>query len=208
MDYQRDYIMRLIYMMGDLMRRICELLDNKERERMLDKACHEHCGMSLEAAERLRAESLVALLQPMARFVLSELLDAKAEACGLPEDEAAALRHKALRLLASLYAESQLCTLRADKLKRLKQAVFPLLTDADLMSCARFFEQAAQYDEMEDALFQALPTATGDAWERDREEAIAMLRAASRADEQTLILCRMTGSELRESAHEMEQKNR
>ena len=31
MDFERDYILRLIQMMGDLMRRIAELMDDAER---------------------------------------------------------------------------------------------------------------------------------------------------------------------------------
>jgi hypothetical protein len=57
---------------------------------------------------------------------------------------------------------------------------------------------------MEDALFQALPLETGADRERDREEAISLLREESRANEFTLVQCRMTGHELRESARELE----
>jgi len=204
MDYQRDYILRLIHMLGDLMRRVFELMDDHQRVRLLDDTCRKHCGMTLEAAESLAPESLLALLAPIPRFMLAELLAAKAEVCSLPVGEAEELKYKALQMLASLHTESQLCDLRAEKLTRLKREVYPMLTAADLMNCARFFWQAERYDEMEDALFQALPLETGAARERDRLEAIRLLRSASRATAQALTLCRMTDAELRESAHELE----
>jgi len=207
MDYQRDYILRLIHMLGDLMRRIFELLDDKQRVRLLSDACREHCGMPLETAEALDTESLISLLASMPRFMAAELLCAKAEVTSLPIGEAEELKYKGLRLLASLYAETQLCELRAEKLATLKREVFPLLTGADLMDCGRFFWQAERYDEMEDALFQALEGETGEQRERDRREAIGLLRNAANATEHTLALCRMTASELRASARELETLN-
>ena len=84
MDYQRDYILRLIHMLGDMMRRLFDLLDDHQRFRLLDKTCREHCGMPLETAESLTMESLFSLLSSMPRFVLSELLAAKAEVATLP----------------------------------------------------------------------------------------------------------------------------
>ena len=69
---------------------------------------------------------------------------------------------------------------------------------------ALFFFQAERYDEMEDALFQALELENDGARDNDRKEAVEMLRRASKATEYTLALCHMTDRELRESAHELE----
>ncbi len=204
MDYQRDYILRLIHMLGDMMRRLFDLLDDHQRFRLLDKTCREHCGMPLETAESLTTESLFSLLSSMPRFVLSELLAAKAEVATLPIGEAETLQYRALVLLASLHDETQLCDLRAQKLIALKRAVFPQLTPQDLMNCAHFFATAEQYDEMEDALFQAIALETGERRAQDRMEAALMLRRAAKATSRTLALCRMTADELRLSAHELE----
>jgi len=204
MDYQRDYILRLIHMLGELMRGIAKKLDDRERIQLLNAACREHCGMPLSTVEALSVESLLSLLPPLPRMVAGELLAGKAETCDLPYGEAEALQYRALRLLSSLYAEATVCQLRARKLIDLKQAVLPRLTAADLMDCARFFSQAEQYDEMEDALFEALPLENGEARERDRAEGAAMLRRAARATEKALAFCNMTAGELRLSAHELE----
>jgi hypothetical protein len=204
MDYQRDYILRLIHMLGELMRRVYELLDDHQRMRLLNDACREHCGMSLEAAENLQTESLLSLLAPVPRLMLAEFMAARAELFSLPVGDAETLKYTALRLLASLNTETQLCDLRVEKLIGLKREIFPMLTAADLMDCARFFWQAERFDEMEDALFQALPLETGEAWARDRGEAAALLRSAAGATERALILCGMTDDELRVSARELE----
>ena len=204
MDFQRDYILRLIHMLGNLMRRLAEKLDDRERARLLDKVCLEQCGMPLSTAESLTDESLAELLPPLPRMVLSELMQGKAEHIEMPYEDADALKVKALRLLASLSSEARVCELQAQRLTLLKRELLPLLTAADLMACARFFSSAQRYDEMEDALFQALALENGEAQARDRGEAIALLRSAARADEGTLILCHMTAGELRQSAHELE----
>lgn len=204
MDFQRDYILRMIQMMGDLMRRLAEKLEDRQRGRMLSDACREFCGLSLETGEQLDAASLREMLAPVPRFMLSELLAAKAETVSLPIGDMEELKLKALRLLASLHEEGQLCDLRAERLAALKTDVFSLLSATDLMDCARFFFQAEQYDQMEDSLFQALDMATGHEREGDRLEAIDLLRKASKAIENSLALCGMTSRELRESARELE----
>ncbi len=67
------------------------------------------------------------------------------------------------------------------------------------MDCARFFAQAERYDEMEDALFQAVEMGAG------RMEAAGMLRRAAKAEPSALARSRMTGQELRASAYELEE---
>ena len=209
MDFERDYILRLIQMMGDLMRRIAELMDDAEQNRLLDQTCRTLCGIPLATAEPLDFESLRDLLAPVQRFTLSELLFAKAESVRrLPYGQRDEFSLKALRLLSSLWEEPRLCDLRARRLMDLKQAVFPSLTADDLLACARFFAQAEAYDKMEDALFQALALRDGAEWLSDAAEGAAMLRRAANATEQALIACGMTSAELRQSAHELETESR
>ena len=204
MDFEKDYILRLIQMLGDLMRRLYRLLDDQQRDRMLNDVCREWCGMGLEAGERLAPEALCDLLAPEPRLVMAELMADKADAITLTAYTADALRLRALRLLASLHEEGNICEVRAAKLAELKAKVLEELTPADLMACARFFAQGERFDEMEDALFQALELESGDQRDTDRRAAAAMLRRAARANEHALALCNMTAQELRESAHELE----
>ena len=204
MDFEKDYILRLIQMLGDLMRRVASLLDDRERNRMLDGACREWCGMALEAGEKLAPEALCDLLAPEPRLVMAELLAGKADALTLSADTAEDVRLRAVRLMASLYAEGNICQARAGRLAALKTQTLEALTAPDLMNCARFFAQGERFDEMEDALFQALEKENGEQRENMRAEAVAMLRRAAKAGEHTLAYCNMTGQELRESARELE----
>ena len=203
-DYQRDYILRMIQMMGDMMRRLAERMDHLDRLHLLDETCRELCGISMDTGITLETDSLREMLSPIPRFMLSELLYARATACGLPMEETDALQLKALRLLASLGGEAQFCDLRAERLTALKDDVFTLLGAQDLMACARFFYEAERYDLMEDALYQALDAAAGEEKANDRREGIILLRNASKATETALALCNMTGQELRQSAFELE----
>ncbi len=78
--FQHDYILRMIEMMGDLMRRVKELMDELSQMRLMDEACRRHCGLPMGALEALSAESLVELLAPTPRLFASELLYTRAEA--------------------------------------------------------------------------------------------------------------------------------
>ena len=49
--FQRDYILRMIEMMGDLMRRVKELMDELARMRLLEEVCRRQCGLPLSALE-------------------------------------------------------------------------------------------------------------------------------------------------------------
>ena len=72
--FQRDYILRMIEMMGDLMRRVKELMDELAQMRLLDGASRKRCGLPLSALETLSAESLTELLSPAPRLFASELI--------------------------------------------------------------------------------------------------------------------------------------
>ena len=205
MDFERDYILRMIQMMGDFMRRIAEKLDDVERDAMLDGESRRLCGVPFAAGQALDTASLCELLPPVPRLWMSELLYAKAMASqSLAYGQADALLLTALRLLASLNGEPRLCDLRAQRLAQLKQATFAQLTADDLAACARFFAQAESYDAMEDALFQALEATDSDGRAPLRAEGIAMLRRAAGASQRALALCGMTAQELRAAAHELE----
>lgn len=205
MDFERDYILRMIQMMGDFMRRLAEKLDDAERDAMLDGESRRLCGVPFHTGETLDEESLNELLPPVPRFMMSELLYVKAKATSrLPYGEAEALLLKALRLLSSLHGEPRLCDLRAERLDELKGSVAGLLNADDLWACARFFAQAERYDAMEDAIFQTLDALPPAEQAPRRAEGAQMLRRAAKASEQALALCNMTAAELREAAHELE----
>ena len=202
MEFERDYIMRMIQMMGDFFRRLAEMTDDRERALLLDAQARQHCAMPMATAETLEAGMLAELLPPVQRYVMSELLSAKGHTCGtLPAERREALLLKSLRLLSTLNGDQY--ALRAPQLQYIKQELFSLLTAADLMQCARFFAQAEAFDAMEDALFQALAFMDGEAWLAAADEGMLMLRRAAKADVFPLAFSNMTREELRASAHEL-----
>jgi len=203
MFFQRDYILRMIEMMGDLMRRIRDLMNDLMRMRMLNDACIRHTGLSLETAEKLTVESLLDLLQPIPRLMMSEILYARAEAVAVQAEEREELFMKSLSLLSSLWEESLLCELRAERLLEMKAVISHCLNAAVLTDCARFLMEADRFADMEDALFQAAEGLPDGA---DRKElcdlGLAMLEQAAAAKPEALAMARSSREELLESARE------
>ena len=151
--FQRDYILRMIEMMGDLMRRVKELMDELAQMRLLEEACRRQCGLPLSALETLSAASLTEMLSPTPRLFASELLYLRAMASPDLWEEGRMLRLKSLRLLLTLAEEGPLCELRAPRVQALKVELMDLLLPEDLMACAVFLGQGGAYADMEDALF-------------------------------------------------------
>lgn len=202
--FQRDYILRMIEMMGDLARRVAQLMDELEYLHQLDKESRLHCGLPLKALEELSFESLRDMLAPEARLYASELIYLRAMERSMQWEARDELLLKSLRLLATLSEEGVLCEVRAPRLRELKQQLLPLLTAEDLAACAMFFGSGGAFDEMEDALFQAVERLPSP------EERLALvgkgaelLRQAANATEETLAHCGMTREELLEAAEEL-----
>ena len=155
MIVQKDYVLRMIEMMGEFFRRLGDMLDEKERLSALNAACREYCGMTLEAARGLDLASIGELLTPKAVFVLSEIFYLEARVRRVSDEEKAEMMLPAARLLASLSEESELCALRAVRLKEMLSACAELLTSDDYIAAARFFSAGEHFDFAEDAVFLA-----------------------------------------------------
>lgn len=124
--FQRDYILRMIEMMGDLMRRVKELMDELAQMRLLEEVCRRQCGLPLSALETLSTESLTELLSPTPRLFASELIYLRATASPSLWEEGRMLRLKSLRLLLTLAQEGPLCELRAARVQALKLELMDL----------------------------------------------------------------------------------
>jgi hypothetical protein len=160
MFFQKDYVLRMIEMMGDFMRRIGEMLDDMHRLRLLDDACREHCGMDLNAAGKLSVESIIDLLAPQPRLMMAEILYIQAMQTSLPDETREQLLYRCARLLLSLREESLLCELRWERLNDCITEVGPLFTPRDWMDTAAFFIQAEQFGLGEDQLYESLDEAS------------------------------------------------
>lgn len=204
--FQRDYILRMIEMMGDLMRRVKELMDELAQMRLLEEACRRRCGLPLSALETLGTESLTELLSPTPRLFASELLYLRATALPAPWEEGRMLRLKSLRLLLTLEEEGPLCELRAARVQALKLELADLLLPEDLMACAAFLRQGGAYADMEDALFEAAERCAPQERAACVRKGVCMLREAARAPAQDLAFGRTSAHELRLSARELEER--
>ena len=163
MFFQKDYILRMIELMGALMRHISEMLDDMGRNRELSDACLLHCGMDLQAAEKLSLESLTELLAPIPRLMLSEILYIKAMQTSLPKEEQQMLLYRSAKLLMTLREESLLCEMRKDQLDFCLKEARELFTPQDLLEAAEFFFEGEAFGRGEDMLFDALALAGGTA---------------------------------------------
>lgn len=203
--FQRDYILRMIEMMGDLARKVAQLMEELEYLHQLDDASRLHCGLPLKALEELSYESLIEMLGPEPRLYASEILYLRAMERSIRWEAQDEMMLKSLRLLASLTDESLLCELRSPRLKELKSQVQQLLTAEDLYQCAVFFGAGDCYDEMEDSLFQAVEC-TNDYSQRSaliENGCLLLTEAATSATESALAYCRMTRDELNHAAWEL-----
>lgn len=160
MFFQKDYVLRMIEMMGDFMRRIGEMLDDLHRLRLLDDTCREHCGMDINAAGKLSVESIIDLLSPQPRLMMAEILYIQAMQTSLPDETREQLLYRCARLLLSLREESLLCELRQDRLKYCLLEAYALFTPRDRLEAAAFFMQAEQFGLGEDQLYEALDEAS------------------------------------------------
>lgn len=204
MFFRRDYILRMIDMMGDFFRRIGDMLDRLEKVKRLNDECLQKCGMTLEAAQRLEPETLCEMLSDTPRLLMSELMYIKAETACDTQEEQESLLIASTVLLASLWEESLLCELRADRLAELTERIFAYLTPAEFLLCANFFEQAESYADMEDMLFEAAERAEPEEARAYAQTALEKMQKALSAPPEALILSGMTPSELRDSIVEIQ----
>ncbi len=160
MFFQKDYILRMIEMVGEVMRRVGEMLDDLQRFRLLDDACRQHCGMDLDAARNLDIESLIDLLAPQPRLMMAEILYIQAIQTSLKDEERERLLYRSGRLLISLRSESLLCELRHHRLSECIEGAGELFSARDRLDAAAFFMQADQFAKGEDQLYEALESSS------------------------------------------------
>jgi hypothetical protein len=195
MRFQRDYILRMIEMMGDLFRRVGEMLDDFEKTKELDRISKEYCGMSLDAALGLDNATLNELLAPQSRFILSELIYIQARTSHrlLQEDIQQLIAHAA-KLLISLWDDSLICELRNQRLVEMIDLYNLPLSGDDHLCAARFFSTAEVFDKVEDEIFNAASTAA------DRHAIIiegkSLFSQISRLSDEKLILGNLPREEL------------
>lgn len=206
MFFQKDYILRMIEMMGDFMRRIGEMLDDMHRFRLLSDACREHCGIDLDAAGKLSVESLVELLAPQPRLMLAEILYIHAMQTSLPEERREELLYRAARLLLTLKEESLLCELRHERLMECLKEARALVTPQDRMDAAAFLMQAERFGEGEDQAYQALDEAAGGEYPALLDAGIALMEGLLTVPQKRLSLGGLPYVEVLESIQTLKKR--
>lgn len=202
MAFQRDYVLRMIEMMGDLLRRLKILGSDLMRKAELDAACRDQCGLPLAAAEQLSRDTLTELLPPRALFVLSELLYLKAASLEMKDEARQRLMLHILQLLSSLHGEETLCEARALRLRKMMDICGDDMQAGDYLQCARFFLAGERLADCEDAIFMAADIA------QDRQACVnegkEMLQAMLYLPDTTLILGGMTRDEILGAIEDLE----
>lgn len=198
--FQNDYILRMIEMLGNLLLRLTELAEDKQKRDLLDSAARSRCGIPLRALENMSVEDLQNLLPEQARLLASELLYLKENTLSFPDEE---LLLKSLRLLISLPDDGPLCEIRAERVSELSERLFPLMTCEDYLLSASFLLKGLSFSSCEDAVFHAA--------EKSRPEELPsclncgkeLLLSASRADPRDLALCGTSPEEMLEAAEDL-----
>lgn len=159
MSFQRDYILRMIEMMGEFFRRLGDMMDEREQLGALDALCREHCGVPLDTARELSMETLSDLLTSQARFVLSEILFLRAQVLVNKDDQKAEDLLRCTHLMLTLCNDISFCSERSARLKELLSLCADSLTADDYLNAARFFMTGEHYDDCEDMIFLSVQCA-------------------------------------------------
>ena len=160
MDFQRDYVLRMIEMMGDFLRRVKELINDLSRMDLMNQMCRKNCGMPLNAARALSTDSLNELLPAPSRLWLSEIWYAQANYTKEGIEEKKELLYRCFTLLLSMgEGQEAACEARGERLNELLKELDERLTSREWMEAAAFLIRGGAYGWAEDAAFEAVLTA-------------------------------------------------
>lgn len=177
MYFQRDYVLRMIEMIGEFARGILNLAREEDARAKLDSVSRRACGMPLAMLKTADAPTLETLLSEPQRYFGAELLllSGEVDARTRAEDELAPVRAQALALLCTLQSPDYVPRACAAA-HRIVKPLLDSLSAPELLGAAALFERGDRFAWAEDALFAA-----GD----DRAR-LAFYRRALAADDRTL----------------------
>ena len=208
MYFQKDYILRMIEMMGDMMRRIFELLDDLQRMRMLNDAAKKYCGINLDAANKLSAESLVDMLSPQPRLMMAEILYIQACAIKPDEERKPIAYYKIVKLLLSLKEESLLCEIRYERLLECIEACDVQLSSQDYLDAAMFMLEAEQFAYSEDIIYRGIDAVSiaPEEYKAYLQQAIELMSGCLQITDERLIIGGLPRDEVTESVDTLQRK--
>lgn len=166
MIYEKDYILRLIALMGEVLRRLKREVNEAAFDLGLEVFLREYAGLSLKTALTLDAASLAQMTDLRGRLATALALQARSERPAQAPD-ALPMRETALRLLLSLKEEAEVCRGTAEAVYTLLKQTADALDSPALLEAACFLREAGRLDDMDSAVFflwEGLPDAAKDAW--------------------------------------------
>lgn len=157
MYFQKDYVLRMIEMLGELVRRICALERETDARKELDEICQKACGVPMPMLREADPDTLAGLLSEAQRYLAAELLmiDLEISSRGYTEDELLPIKAQALSLYLRL-SEPDYQMPACAQVKRLVADNLGQFSAQLLSGAAEFFGQMGEFAMAEDALFAAL----------------------------------------------------
>jgi hypothetical protein len=155
--FQKDYVLRMIEMLGELVRRIGEMTREADARGEVNEIAERACGLPIGLLAATDAASLPEMLGEAQRYLAGQLLliHLEIEARKAPEETLAPIRAQALAIFATLMEPDDLLP-AADTAARLLPEVTDDLPLETLVAVAGLLERAGLYAPAEDAHFAAL----------------------------------------------------
>ncbi|MBQ8080614.1 MAG: hypothetical protein IJ240_01810 [Clostridia bacterium] len=187
MYFEKDYILRVIDMMGEFFARLLALADRADQQATLDGFCRERCGLSLNVALELDERTLKTLLDEKRLFLLSEALYLEAQLIPVAEEKARRrAARQALLLLSGLFEDDSVARARSPRLKELTDALRDWLSPEECLQCARFFLNGEALTDCEDMIFLAVEGSRDPGYYVT--QGLALLYAMRALPDETLVL--------------------
>ena len=196
MYFQRDYILRMIEMIGEIARWILDEAREEDARAELDEISRKASGMPLKMLKTADVATLETLLSPDQRYLCAELLliGAQVDARTQPDETINPARAQALSLLATLQNPDYLP--RAyDRAHAAMEEMLDFLTPAELTALAALFERGGRFAAAEDALWAA----------EDRKALAAFYRRMLAMDDAALCAGNLPREEILEAMRDIAQ---
>lgn len=183
MYFQRDYVLRMIEMMGELVRRLCSIAQEADALRELDEICQKACGMPLAMLRTENPDTLADLFSEPQRFLAAELLEIDIEIGGRKQadEELLPRRQQALALYASLDDPDYMLA-AADRSAEMLEKTLDQLPVQSLLGVAALCERSGRFASAEDALYAA-----AELWDGAKAEAEAFYDRLDALDDRALL---------------------
>ena len=156
MYFQRDYILRMIDMIGETARKILDEAREEDARAALDEISRKASGMPLKMLKTADVSTLETLLSPEQRYLCAELLLIRAQVDARTQagETVYPMRAQALSLLATLQNPDYLPR-ACDRAHAVMEETLDFLAPAELTALAALFERGGRYAAAEDALWAA-----------------------------------------------------